>query len=68
MVNEKVTFNINRNVKKQVKQLALDKETTATKLYNEWILEGMKKEGVNIEELLAEWSLLDSWKIVIKSS
>ena len=54
MVNEKVTFNINRNIKKQVKQLALDKETTATKLYNEWILEGMKKEGINVEELLAD--------------
>ena len=54
MANEKVTFNINKKVKKQVKQLALDKETTATKLYNKWILEGMKKEGINIEELLAE--------------
>ena len=54
MVNEKVTFNINRNVKKQVKQLALDKETTATKLYNKWILEGMKKEGIDIAKLLAE--------------
>ncbi len=54
MVNEKVTFNINKNIKKQVKQLALDNETTATKLYNKWILEGMKKEGINIKELLAE--------------
>lgn len=54
MVLEKVTFNINKNVKKQVKQMALDKETTATDLYNEWIIEGMKKEGVNVEELLAE--------------
>ena len=54
MAVEKVTFNINKNIKKQVKQIALDKETTSTKLYNKWILEGMKKEGIDIEELLAE--------------
>lgn len=54
MAVEKVTFNINKNIKKQVKQMALDKDTTATVLYNEWILEGMKKEGVNVEELLSE--------------
>ena len=54
MAVEKVTFNINKNIKKQVKQIALDNDTTATKLYNKWILEGMKKEGINIDELLAE--------------
>lgn len=51
---EKVTFNINKNIKKQVKQLALDNDTTATKLYNKWILEGMKNEGIDIDSLISD--------------
>lgn len=50
----KISFNINKELKRQVNILASEKETTATKLYNEWIIEGIKKEGINIEEILAE--------------
>lgn len=40
----KISFNIDKDTRKQVKQIALDKETTATELYNKWILEGIKRE------------------------
>lgn len=46
---KKICFNIDSEVKKQVDIIAKYKETTATALYNKWIEEGIKKEGVNIK-------------------
>ena len=40
----KVNFNLDKDVHLQVKQLALDKKTTATALYTKWTLEGIKRE------------------------
>lgn len=42
---ERVVFNMDSNLKRQVKQLALDKNTSATQLYVQWIKEGLKKEN-----------------------
>lgn len=44
MVKKKVTFNLEESIIKQVKQLALDKNTTATALYTEWIQKGIDNE------------------------
>jgi len=54
MVKKRVSFDLEENIKKQVKVLASVKGTTATKLYTNWILEGIEKEGINLDELLAE--------------
>lgn len=40
----KISFNIEKDVKKQVKQIALDKDITATELYVKWIKKGIKQE------------------------
>ena len=37
MVKKRVVFNLDEDVKQRVKQLALDKNTTATALYTKWI-------------------------------
>lgn len=50
----KVSFNINKELKRQVNILASTKETTATNLYNEWIIAGAKKEGIDVDKILAE--------------
>ena len=46
---KKICFNIDKETKKEVDIIAKFKETTATALYNKWIKEGIKKEGVNIK-------------------
>lgn len=40
----KVTFNIDKDLKKQVKQIALDNDVTATELYVKWIKKGVQAE------------------------
>ena len=40
----RVNFNLDEDIHFQVKQLALNKHTTATELYRKWISDGMKKE------------------------
>ena len=44
MDKKRVVFNLDADLKQRVKQLALDKNTTATKLYTKWIMEGLEKE------------------------
>lgn len=44
MAKKQVCFNLEENLIKQVKQLALDKDTTATEIYTQWIINGLKKE------------------------
>lgn len=44
LVKKRVNFNLDEDVHLQVKQLALDKKTTATALYTKWILEAIEKE------------------------
>lgn len=44
MVKKKITFNLEENIIKKVKQMALDKDTTATELYTKWIIKGIENE------------------------
>jgi hypothetical protein len=44
MAKKKVTFNLEESTIKKVKQLALDKNTTATALYTKWIEKGIDTE------------------------
>ena len=50
MAKKQVCFNLEESIIKRVKQLALDKETTATELYTEWITDGLKDNGIQIDE------------------
>lgn len=54
MAKEKISFNIDETTKKKVKVIASIKGVTATELYNKWILEGIEKEGINLEGLIVE--------------
>lgn len=54
MVKEKISFNIEGNTKKKVKIIASIKGVTATELYTKWILEGIEKEGIDLESLIIE--------------
>ena len=40
----RITFNIDKSTKTRIQQLALDKETTVTNLFNDWIIEALEKE------------------------
>ena len=44
MATARITFNIDKDVKTRIQQLALDKETTLTDLCVEWIEKGLQKE------------------------
>lgn len=44
MAKKQVCFNIEESIIKQVKQMALDNDTTATELYTKWIKNGIEKE------------------------
>lgn len=41
----RVNFNLDKDTHFQVKQLALNKHTTATELYRKWISDGMKRDA-----------------------
>mgnify|MGYP002524431020 CR=1 FL=1 len=43
MAKKQVTFNLEESIIKQVKQLALDNETTATEIYTNSILEYLQR-------------------------
>lgn len=44
MTQARLTFNIEKDIKQRIKQLALDRETTTTDLCVKWISEGLEKE------------------------
>lgn len=44
MAKKRVVFNLDEDIKQRVKQLALDKNTTATALYTKWIVDALEKE------------------------
>lgn len=54
MAKEKISFNIEESTKKKVKVIASLKGITATELYNKWILEGIEKEGIDLDSLISE--------------
>ena len=44
MKKARVDFLLDESVKKQIKDLAYEKDTTATALYTKWIMEGLQRE------------------------
>lgn len=44
MTRTKVSFMIDKEVLKMVKQRALDEETTQTELFNKWIIKGLNEK------------------------
>lgn len=50
MAKKQVCFNLEETIIKQVKQLALDNNTTATELYTNWIKAGLTSNGIEIDE------------------
>ena len=50
MVKKQVCFNLEESIIKQVKQLALDNNTTATEFYTQWVKDGLKSNGIQIDE------------------
>ena len=44
MKKARVDFLLDVGVKQQIKDLAYEKNTTATALYTKWIMEGLKRE------------------------
>lgn len=59
MVKVQVSYRIEDKLLKEIKRLAFENEITQTEIINNYIMEGLRNEGINIEELLAEWSLLN---------
>lgn len=54
MVKVNASFRIEEPFLKEVKRIAFDEETTQTAIINEFVKEGLRAKGVNIEELLTE--------------
>lgn len=50
MVKKQVCFNLEESIIKQVKQLALDNDTTATEFYTNWVIDGLKSNGIEIPD------------------
>ena len=44
MAKVRVDFNLDEDIKKRVKDLAYQKDTTATELYTKWIMQGLERE------------------------
>ena len=44
MAMKKISFNLDEDVHFKVKEIALKNRTTATEIYTNWIMEGLKKE------------------------
>lgn len=59
MVKVQVSYRIEDVFLKEIKRLAFENEKTQTEIINNYIMEGLKSDGVNIEELIAEWCLLN---------
>lgn len=54
MVKVNASFRIEEPFLKEVRRIAFDDETTQTAIINEFVKEGLRAKGVNIEELLTE--------------
>ena len=50
MVKKQVCFNLEESIIKQVKQLALDNDTTARDSYTNWVFDGLKSNGIEIPD------------------
>lgn len=51
MVKISTSFRVEEKLLKGIKYLAFKNETTQTEILNRYISDGLKKDGVNIEEL-----------------
>lgn len=58
---KKVTFNLDEDTYYQIKQLALDKRTTATKFLVKWTVAGLKQELKEIEREKKEQKKLQDY-------
>ena len=54
MVKVQVSYRIEDKLLKEIKRLAFENERTQTDIINDYIMEGLKNDGINVEELLAE--------------
>lgn len=54
MVKVNASFRIEEPVLKEIKRIAFENEKTQTAIINDFLITGLKNEGVNIEELLSE--------------
>ena len=54
MVKVNASFRIEEPVIKEIKRLAFENETTQTAIINDFLIEGLKSKGINIEEILTE--------------
>ena len=50
MVKKRVSFDMEEDIKLQVKQLALDNGKKVTDLYTTWIKDGLKSNGIEIPD------------------
>ena len=54
MVKVNASFRIDEPVLKEIKRIAFTEETTQTAIINDFLKEGLRTKGINIEELLTE--------------
>ena len=54
MVKVQVSYRIEDALLKEIKRLAFENEKTQTEIINNYIMEGLKNDGIDIEEILAE--------------
>lgn len=54
MVKVSTSMRIEDKMLKALKRLAFENETTQTELINKYIKSGLKKDGINVDELLSE--------------
>ena len=52
MVKVNVSYRIEEAVLKEIKKIAFENETTKTDIINDFLIEGLKNKGVNLEGLI----------------
>lgn len=58
---KKASFNLDEEVYYQIKQIALDKRITMTKLLTKWTMEGLEKELIHLQKAEKEQKKLQDY-------
>ena len=54
MVKINASFRIEEPVLKEIKKIAFNEETTQTALINDFLIDGLRNKGIDIDSLLSE--------------
>lgn len=54
MVLKNASYRIDDKILRELKRLAFEEDTTQTEIVNRYLIDGLKKDGIDIEKILNE--------------